>query len=68
VPAQQRCELGDALGDRLELERPVGVDVRCDRDVANTLGGEAPGVSERCGLIVCSVIGAGEQMKVQIDI
>jgi protein-tyrosine phosphatase len=40
VPAQQRCELGDALGDRLELERPVGVDVRCDRDVANTLGGE----------------------------
>ena len=42
----------DALGDRVDLERPVAVDVGGDGDVADALGGEPARVVERGGLVV----------------
>jgi hypothetical protein len=46
----------------------MAVDVRSDGDVADALCGEPAGVRERRGIVGCSVVHAGKQVEVQIDI
>src|ERR1700722_14908882 len=68
VVIEQRSQRVDALRDRRDLERPVAIHVRGDRDVADTFGGESSRVGDGSGVVAGTIVHPWEQVEVQIQI